>query len=88
MHSNLVSVSGAGTVFASMPSFATTNACIPLSDTVTTGPLHALKEATLGEVFWRKSDVEVSLIRGCEASMLNLWSETTDLMLCDWEDQR
>ena len=51
MHSTLVSVSGAGTVFASMPSFATTNACIPLSNTVTTGPLHASKEATLGEVF-------------------------------------
>ena len=70
--STLVSVSGVGAVFASVPSFATTKARVPLSHIEATGPLHTSKEAILGEVVWWKSEVEDSLIWGCEAAMFTV----------------
>ena len=68
--STLVSVSVVRTVFATVPSFATTKAPVPRSDIEVTGPLRASKVAVLGEVVWWKSEVKVSLTRGCKVAML------------------
>ena len=43
-------VSGVGAVFAPVPSFATTKACLPLSDIRATGPRHVPKVAILQSV--------------------------------------
>ena len=71
--STLVSLSVVGTVFASVPSFATTKEYILRSDIAATGPLHTSKKVTLGEVIWRKSKVEVLLIQGCEAVIFTIY---------------